>query len=122
MVISGLVLTLCDAPRRSPEIFERLRADSRFTLGAPLGPRLPLVAEANDSTDAERLVDELRHIAGVLNVDVAFVEIDPADAESQSGCAFGRRRHPDRPAPNSNTPDTCTLPKERSDADPDARR
>lgn len=116
MVISGLVLTLCEASPHVHDLCDRLRADARFTLGPPAGHRLPLVAEASDSEAAERIVDELRRRAGVLNVDVAFVEIDPDDAASRSGSAFGRRRSDDRSSTHLPTAAPARSPQESFDA------
>ena len=92
MVISGLVLTLCDAADRLRECTERLRPDPRITLGTPVAARLPLVAEADDAGAAEGLVEELRALPGVVHVDVAFIEIDPAESRVREGSPFSRRR------------------------------
>ncbi|MBL9119111.1 MAG: hypothetical protein JNL80_04260 [Phycisphaerae bacterium] len=81
-----------------------------MTLGHAIGANLPLVMETEDARSAQVLVDEVREIPGVLHVDVAFIEIDPDDAASQPGSAFGRRRAGERPASDFPSAATCTFP------------
>jgi hypothetical protein len=73
MPISGLVVTLRNPLQNGGATVRCLEADGRFTCGAPIGARLPLVLEAEDDHAARQAHDWLHSLPGVAHIDVAFV-------------------------------------------------
>ncbi|MCB9846440.1 MAG: hypothetical protein H6811_10700 [Phycisphaeraceae bacterium] len=81
MPISGLVILLDSDETDSACAFDALRHLPELELGDQVGPRIAAVA-VTPSTSADRaLIDQIRALQGVRNVDVVFVEVSPAVAE-----------------------------------------
>jgi hypothetical protein len=84
MSVSGLVVSITDEGA-AQRVEARIAAEGSFTLGARIGLRFPVVAEAVDGPTAERQHEWLRQLPGVVKVDVAFVYLDP-DEEPARAC------------------------------------
>jgi nitrate reductase NapAB chaperone NapD len=76
MTISGLLITLTDDPETSDAVITALQDDPRIDVGERLGPYLPVVADTTGKQESQRLWDELRELAGVINVNLAFAHLD----------------------------------------------
>lgn len=76
MSISGLIITLQDAPLAERAI-AALARDARLTLGERYGNRIVAVAETPGVDTDRALWDDLRATPGVEYVDVTFVSLDP---------------------------------------------
>lgn len=80
MMISGLVVTLAEDPRRRAEALAALGGDGRLTLGEEAGRKLPVVVETGTAQESEELVESLLGTAGVDFVDVVYVDFSEAGA------------------------------------------
>ena len=76
MSISGLLITLADDPNASETAISTLKADPRIDVGERRGPYLPVVADTTGTHENQRLWDELRELAGVINVNLVFADLD----------------------------------------------
>ncbi len=76
MSISGLLITLADDPNASETAISTLKADPRIDVGERRGPYLPVVADTTGKHENQRLWDELRELAGVINVNLVFADLD----------------------------------------------
>ena len=77
MVTSALVVTVDGDASARRAALDALGADPRLMLGEIAGARLPVVAETTGLGAAERLVEELSAISGVVLVEVVLVDFDP---------------------------------------------
>ncbi len=76
MSISGLLITLANDPNASTTVISILKADPRIDVGERRGPYLPVVADTTGKRENQRLWDELRELAGVINVNLVFADLD----------------------------------------------
>jgi nitrate reductase NapAB chaperone NapD len=76
MPISGLLITLADDPQASGRAISSLEADPRIDVGERRGPYLPVVADTAGKQENQRLWDELNELAGVINVNLVFADVD----------------------------------------------
>ena len=78
-MVGGLCVHLTEDVNQSQRAIALMRQRESITLGKPHGQRLPAVVESADRADAEANLEWLRHLPGVLHVDVVFVHFDEAD-------------------------------------------
>ena len=76
MSISGLLITLTDDPNASETAISTLKADPRIDVGERRGPYLPVVADTTGKHQNQCLWDELNKLAGVINVNLVFADLD----------------------------------------------
>jgi nitrate reductase NapAB chaperone NapD len=76
MTISGLLITLDADPRAAETAVRALRADPRIDVGRRNGPYLPVVTDTPDRHESRRLLDDLHELAGVVNVNLVFTDLD----------------------------------------------
>lgn len=74
MIVSALVVTLSPEPADRVLAMTSLAGDSRLTLGAPAGDRLPVVAETDSTALGAELCGSLGNQPGVLRVDVVAID------------------------------------------------
>ncbi|MHC5113016.1 MAG: hypothetical protein ACYTGP_01150 [Planctomycetota bacterium] len=84
MPVSGLVLTLAENEPAAAAAMAELMADDRVDVGAPIGRRLPVVADTPDAHADKRLHAELRDLDGVESIDVVFVHFDAHTMEESN--------------------------------------
>ena len=89
MSVSGLVITLANDRSEAERTLRVLACDPRLTLGERFGQRVPAVAETPGVAEDRALIDDLRALDGVENVDVTFVALDEPPGETESD----RRTH-----------------------------
>ncbi|MCA9287639.1 MAG: hypothetical protein KDA05_03590 [Phycisphaerales bacterium] len=97
MSVSGLVITLATDDPKAEHTLRLLAGDTRLTLGERFGRRVPAVAETPGVAEDRALIDDLRALDGVANVDVTFVALDEAPAPSQSNGNTQDRLGPTEP-------------------------
>jgi hypothetical protein len=90
MTISGLLITLADDSKASDAAIAVLEADPRIDVGERRGPYLPVVADTAGKQDNQRLWDELRGLAGVVDVNLAFAHLDDEEEQACSPTTDGR--------------------------------
>jgi hypothetical protein len=76
MAISGLVITLSENESAAHAALMSLESDPRLTMGECFGHRVAIVAETSSPDADQALWEALRSHPGIVNVDVAFVEVD----------------------------------------------
>lgn len=76
MAVSGLVITLCSDAARRREAMERFGRDRRLVLGDLLGSHLAVSATTDSPREDLALIDELRAVPGVEQVEIVFVGLD----------------------------------------------
>lgn len=77
MPIAAILLTLADASEGS--VRQRLAADPRLRVGAPVGDRLPVAIDTPTGADGEALLEELSVVEGVTGVEVVAVDFSEDD-------------------------------------------
>jgi hypothetical protein len=92
MVTSALVVTIDGDACMRRAAMDALTSDARLMLGELAGARLPVVAETSGLGTAERLVEELSAIPGVMFVDVVLVDFDPSSDVDEAPSLGGHRR------------------------------
>lgn len=76
MVVSALVVMLDPEPARRVSALAELASDSRLVLGAVVGDRLPVVAEADSAGGGVALCDRISTVDGVVRVDVVTIDFE----------------------------------------------
>jgi nitrate reductase NapAB chaperone NapD len=76
MTISGLLITLAEDPQASDAAISALEADPRIDVGERNGSYLPLVTDTPGEQESRRLWDKLNELAGVINVNLVFTDLD----------------------------------------------
>lgn len=95
MPISGLLITLSDAPAQSEIALAMLRQDRRIELGERRGPCQPVVVDTKDRDEDRRLWEQLQKQEGILKVDVAFVHFGEQSHNCDDGLESARRTAPE---------------------------
>lgn len=76
MWISSFVVTLPDNPDQAAAITSAIQSLPVFETGQKAGCRLPVVLEAENGSAARHWYKWVQELAGVVNVDVAFVSFE----------------------------------------------
>lgn len=82
MPVSGLVLTLGDAPGAA---LDALRTHPEIELGERFAAKQPIVVDTQTRARDREVWDWLRALPGVLHVDVACIHFDPPEQGRSGG-------------------------------------
>jgi len=79
-MISSLVIHIANDPEIAKRVIGQINENKRLQHGPPIGNRLPLVLDANSTSQAQSDIEWLRNLPGVEHVDVAFVQVEDCDS------------------------------------------
>ena len=76
MPISGLVLTLSKDEKAAEKAFQALSSRGELECGAPMGGKLPAIADTPGADEDRELWKWMNDLPGVDFVDVVFIAFD----------------------------------------------
>lgn len=83
MAVSGLIITHREETSVNA-VAAALARDPRVTIGERFGLRRAIVGETASAEEDRDLIDDLRALAGIINVDVVYVHLD--DSKKGNTC------------------------------------
>lgn len=80
-MISSLVVRMdealsVDVPAHIQESLDQMYEHPQLELGEPTQHNIPIVVDCDNACDSEAVIDWIRNLAGVQQVDIVFISLD----------------------------------------------